>query len=145
MLSFFKKNKPEVTTENEQLLEKLGEVKDIIPATDVLRFFGKLTDAYSEYQITTRELAKIQAQKEILLTEIHMKYDLYHTVFNRIFDERQTAINKSFEIIDRGLESGDRELISMGLQSLSKVVSSSPFANLQQLSGMLERNQTIEI
>ncbi|WP_129726028.1 hypothetical protein [Ectobacillus funiculus] len=84
-------------------------------------------------------------QREVLLTEIQRKYDLYEKVFERIFDERKIAINKSFEVIDRGLETNDRELISSGLQSLSRVVSSSPFANLQQLSSALEGNNIIEI
>lgn len=131
--------------ETGQALKKLNEVSDIVPSTDVLDFFGKLTDAYKEAKVTEREIAKIQAQKEVLLTEIERRYDLYHQVFDRIFEERKVAIAKSFEIIDKGLQDGDKEMISIGMQGLSKVVSSSPFANLDQLSRMIEGNRVIEI
>lgn len=131
--------------EIKQAVKKLDSVTEIMPAPDVLNLFHKLTDAYSESQNTKRDLAKIQAQKEVMILEIEKKYDLYHHVFDRIFTERGVAITKSFEIIDQGLSSGDKDLISMGLQSLSKIVSSSPFANFQQLSNMLEGNQIIEI
>ncbi|PWK16495.1 hypothetical protein [Tumebacillus permanentifrigoris] len=139
MLSFFNKNK---LTKG---LSKLQTVQHIMPTPDVLDFFGKLSDAYRESLITTREMAAIEAQKEILLTEIENKYDLYHTIFQRVFDERQSAVNKSFEIIDKGLLEGDRELIGLGMQSLSKIVSSSPFANMQELSRCLESDRIIEI
>ncbi|MDF2565687.1 MAG: hypothetical protein K0Q53_2082, partial [Massilibacillus sp.] len=52
---------------------------------------------------------------------------------------------KSFEIIDKGMAENDRELIGQGLHSLSKIVSSSPFADLHKLSGALENNENIEI
>lgn len=128
-----------------QALKKIEQVSDIVPSTDVLNFFNKLTDAYKEAKITEREIAKIQAQKEILLTEIEKRYDLYHKVFDHIFDERKVAIAKSFEIIDKGLNEGDKDLISIGMQGLSKVVSSSPFANIEQLSKMIEGNRIVEI
>ncbi|EMY5508186.1 hypothetical protein A6279_20975 [Bacillus wiedmannii] len=126
-------------------ISKLEEVSRIIPSADVLRFFDQLTQAYTENQITQRDIARIEAQREVLLTEINRKYDVYQYVFKQIFDEREKAINKSFAVIDKGMNEGDKELISMGLKSLSTVVSSSPFSNIQQLSELLEGNKVFEI
>lgn len=116
-----------------------------MPSANVLSFFEKLSEAYSQHANTQRELANIQAKKEIVMLEINRRYDLYYQIFGQIFDERRGAINKSFEIIDKGLLANDKELISMGLQGLSNIVTSSPFANIQQLSSMLEGNKIIEI
>lgn len=126
-------------------LKKLQDVSKLMPSADVLDFMKQLTEAYKESNITKREIEKIHATKEIVLTQIEKKYDLYHKVFDKIFDERKEAIDKSFTIIDKGLKEGDKELISMGLQNLSKVVSTSPFGDLNQLSNLLENNNTIEI
>lgn len=126
-------------------LEQVDKVANIMPKAEVLDFFSKLTDAYKEHQITKREIAHIEAQKEIILTQMQKKYDAFYYVFNNIFEERRESIHKMFEIIDRGMKENDRELIGMGLQNLSKIVSSSPFASLNQLSGMLEDGQVIEI
>lgn len=128
-----------------QLVEKINQVTDIIPAADIFSFFNQLTEAYNQSQSTKVELARIEAMKESVLLEIQNKYDLYHKVFDQIFDERRTAINKSFDLIDKGLDSGDKELVSIGMQGLSKIVSSSPFANMEQLSNMLNGNKIIEI
>jgi len=143
MFEWLKKGKSSKQTG--QALQKLNQVSELMPSKDVLSFFDKLTDAYKEKQTTQREIAKIHAQKEVLLTEMEKRYDLYHKVFDRIFDERKVAIAKSFEIIDNGLKQGDKELVSIGMQGLSKVVSSSPFANIEQLSNMIEGGKIIEI
>lgn len=130
---------------NNQIVEKINQVTDILPRADIFSFFNQLTEAYNQSQATKVEIAKLEAMKEAVLLEIQNKYDLYHKVFDQIFDERRTAINKSFDIIDKGLNTGDKELIAIGMQGLSKIVSSSPFANMEQLSNKLNGNKIIEI
>jgi len=138
-IKMFKLAKPK------DMLSNLDEILEVIPAADVLELVKTLGDAYAESQVTEREIARISAQKEILLKEIDQKYELYHKVFDKLFSERKVAVDKSFEIIDKGLEADDKELISMGLKSLSQIVSSSPFSDVDKLSKMLEGNQTITI
>lgn len=127
------------------LMKKVEKVSNLIPAQNTLSFFENLTIAYKEHQVSMRHIAELEAKKEYLIKEMENKYELYHKVFDNIFDERRMAIGKSFEIIDKGLKDNDRELISMGLKSLSTIVSSSPFGDLAKLSNMIENNQVIEI
>ena len=133
-----------MTNKSTKALQKISEVADIIPVPDALSFFSKLSEAYREDKITQREITKIEAQKDVLIHIITEKYNLYHRVFDRIFDERKQGINKSFEIIDKGIKDKNNELISLGLGSLSKIVSSSPFANMNELSNLLESGQKID-
>ena len=84
------------------------------------------------------------AVKDVVLAEITNRYQLYRTVFDRIFDERKEAIDRHFDIIDRGIAGGDKQLILAGLEGLSRIVSSSPFANIQELSKLLESGKKIE-
>jgi predicted adenine nucleotide alpha hydrolase (AANH) superfamily ATPase len=130
---------------NHTLLKKLKKVSDTVPVPDVLALFQQLTEAYKEHQVTERETAKIQSQKEIILKQIEKKYDAFYFVFEKVFEERRETIHKMFDIIDRGLKANDKELIGIGLQNLSKVVASSPFGNLQQLQEMLDSGEVIEI
>jgi wyosine [tRNA(Phe)-imidazoG37] synthetase (radical SAM superfamily) len=105
--------------------QKVNELAKVIPAQDIFKVVKILGEAYKERQITEREIVKLNNQRDILITEITRKYDLYEKVFEHIFDERQAAVKKSFEIIDKGMAENDRELIGQGLHSLSKIVSSS--------------------
>ena len=81
----------------------------------------------------------------MVLTEITKRYELYQSVFDHIFDERKQAIDRHFDIIDRGIAANDKDLIIQGLKGLSTIVSSSPFANLQELSELLESGRKVEI
>jgi biopolymer transport protein ExbB/TolQ len=126
-------------------LAKLEAVSKIMPAADALSFFNSLMEVYREEQNLRRDLAKIEAMRDVVLTEITKRYELYHGVFDRIFDERKEAIDRHFDIIDRGIAANDKELIIQGLQGLSTIVSSSPFANLQELSKLLESGRKVEI
>jgi hypothetical protein len=126
-------------------LAKLESVSKIMPAADALSFFNSLMEAYREEQNLRRDLAKIEAMRDVVLTEITKRFELYHRVFDRVFDERKQAIDRHFDIIDRGIAANDKELIIQGLQGLSTIVSSSPFANLQELSKLLESGRKVEI
>jgi biopolymer transport protein ExbB/TolQ len=124
---------------------KLDGISKIMPAADALAFLNSLIEAYREDQTVRRDLAKIEAMRDVVLTEITKRYELYHRVFDRIFDERKEAIDRHFDIIDRGVGANDKELIIQGLKGLSTIVSSSPFANLQELSKLLESGRKVEI
>lgn len=124
---------------------KLGDLAKKIPVPDVLKFFNNLVDAYKEGQVTEREIAKINANKEVMLAEISGKYETYRLVFNRIFDERKEVIDRFFDVIDKGVASNDKQIILGGLEGLSRIVSASPFANTEQLSRLLESGKALEI
>jgi hypothetical protein len=135
----------QITPNKNRALAKLDGISKIMPAADALAFFNSLMEAYREEQNLRRDLARIEAMKDVVLTEITKRYELYHGVFDKIFDERKQAIDCHFDVIDRGIASNDRALIIQGLQGLSTIVSSSPFANLQELSKLLESGRKVEI
>ena len=126
------------------LLDKLSVVKDLMPTENVLSFFENLVQAHREQMATTQEIARIDAARECALAAIGSKYALLHKVFDRVFEERAHAIDKHFQIIEKGLKRNDRELILGGLRGLSEIVSSSPFGNVEQLGKLLESGTKIE-
>lgn len=150
MLNKFKKifssNKNQIVPVNNNVaLKKLNSVSNVIPAPDALSFFNELQNAYTTHRQTEVQIRTIEAQRDVLITEIQNRYELYHKVFDNIFEERRMSIDKSFEIIDQGLRENDRELVNIGMQGLSKIVSSSPFANVEQLTNLIESGQKIQI
>lgn len=116
-----------------------------LPATDVTSVFSMFMDYKKEAEITKREIKRLDNAKEILLAEIEKKYDFYYKIFATVFSERRQAIDKSFEIIDKGIEANDHELISRGLSSLSNVVASSPFSNIGEVTKLIESGQKINL
>ena len=125
---------------------KQNKALDIVTnTTDPTSFFKNLIEVYKEGKKTDLEIEQLRLKKEVLLTEMEKRHDLYNKIFTEIFVERRMAIQKYFEIIDRGLAENNRELISMGLSHLSQVVTTSPFSDINALSKKLENNEIIEI
>lgn len=127
------------------LVKRLEGVTDILPQSNFMGVVKDLANAYSEHQRTKREIAAIEANKEVLMKEITEKYATYRLIFERVFAERAAAIRKIFDLIDRGMHDNDRVLITNGLQALSHVVATSPFANIGELRKALDSGQTIEV
>jgi hypothetical protein len=109
-----------------------------IPAEEIPRLFELLLACQKESEITKREAKKHEAMKEVMIREITGKYTFYEFFFSRIFAERQEAIKKDFEIIDKGMKENNRDLVSAGVSGLSRVVASSPFADMDKLRKMIE-------
>ena len=125
---------------------KQNKALDIVTnTTDPTSFFKNLIEVYKEGKKTDLEIEQLRLKKEVLLTEMEKRHELYNKIFTEIFVERRMAIQKYFEIIDRGLAENNRELISMGLSHLSQVVTTSPFSDINALSKKLENNEIIEI
>ncbi|MEX6495296.1 hypothetical protein [Fusobacterium animalis] len=125
---------------------KQNKALDIVTnTTDPTSFFKNLIEVYKEGKKTDLEIEQLRLKKELLLTEMEKRHELYNKIFTEIFVERRMAIQKYFEIIDRGLAENNRELISIGLSHLSQVVTTSPFSDINALSKKLENNEIIEI
>jgi hypothetical protein len=111
----------------------LSLLPDTISRDDAVRALELLAEYKREAELTRRDKAKAQALKETALEEITRKYDFYERLFAAIFAERSTVAKKFFSIIDKGIKEKDNELVLAGLSNLSKMVSTSPLANIPSL------------
>lgn len=127
-----------------EVLSRLRQAAEIVPEADVFAVLRSLTEAYKEHQATEREIARIDANKEVALDHIRKKHDLYREAFCRIFDERRDIITRHFALIDKGIASNDRDLMLQGLQGLGEIVAASPFANFRELAQILEGERPLE-
>jgi hypothetical protein len=125
--------------------EVVQAVGNLLPSADVLSFFSNLVEAFREDRQVQREMASIDARRQVLIAEISGRYELYQSIFDRIFAERKDAVDMQFELVERGIQSNNKELIVHGLQGISAIVSSSPFANIQELAKSMESGSNIEI
>lgn len=125
--------------------KKAAEISKYIPTQDVMAFFTVIKEARKEEAASRVEMMKVQAAREVALTNISAKHDLYRRVFECLFDERRDAIAKHFEIIDKGIASNNQELILGALRGLGQIVAASPFSDLKVLAQALEGDTKIEI
>lgn len=107
--------------------------------------FSIAMNFFRECEITKRETARYDSLVTVMTTEINRRYDLWEKVFTEVFRERRVSILKFFEIIDKGMETNDKQLINMGLMNLSNMVATSPFANIDQIINAINTGQQVSI
>lgn len=129
----------------DELAKKFEAATKHIPAADVARVLKTFAEARVELAKTARDITRIEAKRDVLITEMQLKYGLIHAALGEIFAERRAALDQHFEIIERGMANNDRELVVAGLNGVANIVSSSPFADLDRLGQLLNSGQTIEI
>jgi hypothetical protein len=127
------------------IVKVASKIPNNMPVPDITKVFTMLMEFKKENEATKRDIARLDAMKEVMITEITKKYDFYEKLFNNVFDERRIAIQKFFEIIDNGIKQNDKDLVLSGLSNLSNVVASSPFANIGELKNLIESNGQIEM
>lgn len=105
---------------------------------NVVQTFYLLANEYANYrQVVEQEktrrkeieafekeaIARIEAQKEALITYL-----------NRSFDERDKNFAALFNVVDRALETGNNEQLAMALMSITELANSSPLDRLAKYS-----------
>jgi len=139
---------------NEIMLEEHENVEDVklilkkklkdVDVDKALDLISKFVDFGKEYQKSKREIKKFECARDILIKKIETDYKKSHEIISKVFSERDKVINKSFEIIDKGLKDNDKDLIIQGLQQASNIVLKSPFGTIDDLHKMIESGQEID-
>jgi len=104
---------------------------------------GKIFEFAREKTITQREIERYRTMRDIAITEITERYKFAHALLNKTFEERRMVIEKEFEVIDRGLETHNYELVNMGLQHITTLVKDNPF-KLFQITTAPQRKKMLE-
>lgn len=110
-----------------------------------MSFLAKLAEIRKETAKNERDIAEIQAKREVLIAEMQHRYTFWYEVFGAIFQERKMVIDKQFEIIQKGIDEGKDEFVLDGLKSLADVVTSSPLGSAPEFAKLLASNQKIEL
>jgi len=104
-----------------------------ISPKEALNFVGNLVNSAVEltrigleYKRIDCEMEKYRMMRDIAITEITKKYELAEAFMNKTFEERRKVIEKQFEVIDKGLEQNNFELVNLGMQHITTIVKDNP-------------------
>jgi len=124
-------------------LKKLVSAKQYLPAPDITKFFNNLVELHQQNLENKKDLKKLDVSRDILVTEIQLKYDLYEKVLFCIYKEREMVIKKNMEVIDEGIKNKNEALILQGLINISDIVVKSPLKDLSLLKKAIDSNENI--
>lgn len=105
---------------------------DITKAIDIYVNSAAEVAKFVEEQKTKREA--IRAHSSMVIARINAVSDIIKAYLDKTFDERKVIFEKQFECVDRALETGNIEMLSMSLGSINHLASTSPFKALSDLT-----------
>lgn len=112
-------------------------VPTVSNALDAKSAFQGLMDSYSDYQKTKqREMTNreaIRADRDITLARIKSQKEVLELYLKETFKERRDMLNQMFKALDKGLETGDIDVINSSLGSIIAVAKESPLAQARQM------------
>jgi len=111
---------------------------DVFNAVGVL---SQILDAAQDYLIVRETEATkqeaIRARKEVDLSEIHAKRELFLTYLHRSFDERRKNFKELFDSLDKAMQNGGDVASILG--AITTLAASSPFKDLHNVE-LVRRN-----
>ena len=138
------KHETEEYTSSENTIETYeGSVVD--PVNDMTgkadAFMGKMNQALEVYerskQLTEKRKA-VEAWSKVKITETVAKYKACEDFLNHTFGERDKALSKYYDLLDKAVESDDKDLIISALQGISGIVTSSPLSDFKEFARLWE-------
>lgn len=114
-----------------------GAASIVSNTLDAKSAFQGLVDSYSEYKKTKqREMTNreaIRADRDIALAKIKSQKEILELYLKETFKERRDMLNQMFKALDKGLETGDMNVISNSLGAIIMVAKESPLAQARQM------------
>jgi hypothetical protein len=105
-----------------------GEALSVVD--DLVKMTGEV-EKFREAQKTKR--TAIEAEKEVALAKLDAQKKLLMEYLDRTFDERKLNFQKYFDVIDDALIKGNTQQLAMGLNSINELAQSSPFKDLASI------------
>jgi len=102
--------------------------------------FQQMVSAYTDYlKIAEQEKTKrreIEAWEKEAIAKINAQRDLLITYLDRSFDERAENFRALFNVVDKAMSSGNNEQLALTLNEITEIAKSSPFKELANLTSV---------
>jgi hypothetical protein len=112
---------------------------------DAAHTLRAIVEAYTEYKIVAQEETTkrrgIEAWETATLAKIQANRDVLIKYLENSFDERANNFRFLFEKVDQAIAQGDNNQLTLALHSITEIAKSSPFkdfANLQSVTAALD-------
>ncbi|MHA3684661.1 hypothetical protein ACXR2T_11235 [Leucobacter sp. HY1910] len=86
---------------------------------------------FEEAQVTKR--LSIAADRDVAIAQLKAEHQLLQDYLDRSFDERADNFTKLFAVVDTALDTNNMEALALGLESVVRLATSSPFKDLSNV------------
>lgn len=107
---------------------------------NILCTANNLINIYGISKRVEQNIAQLECATNVQLANISARFQLQQQALQGIFGQRQQGLSKQFDVLDKAMQQGDRELIIESLRGISTIVTSSPLEDFEKLCNAWENN-----
>lgn len=96
---------------------------------------NNIVNVYQRSLEIDRDIQMIHATKDVELKKLAAQYELCKEVIQGTFGQREKGLQAHYQVLERALESNDREMIVASLKGISSIVVTNP---LESFSNFIE-------
>ena len=115
-----------------QTTERINQLAQ--SGSEMLSTFERIMSIRRDCEVMAQKTEQVRmiAQERIINTLAKCKQN--QDIIEKVFGERDKALSKYYEVLDKALASNDRQMLLASMEQISKVVTTSPLAEIERLS-----------
>lgn len=97
-----------------------------------------VSDVYLQCKQVEEHTEQVRLWSEVKIAETVAKYRSCQEFLNYTFGERNKALSKHYDLLDKAVAAGDKELIIAALKGIGGIVTSSPLSDFNEFVKLYE-------
>ena len=114
------------------LSDAVAQNKEILNRS--LDLATQITDVYAESQRLNAQVEIVKENSKVALAAITARFLTTRQIIEETFKERRFALNASYEVLQKGIDDNNTDLILAGMREIGKVVVTSPLQDIQEFA-----------
>ena len=132
--------------EQDKMIARVESVSSLASQVNVLaeNLTGTLNQAeriaslYRDCQMVEAQTEQVKAWSQVEIAKTVAKYKSCQEFMYHTFGERDKALTKHYDLLDKAIEGNDKDLIIAALQGIGGIVTKSPLQDLEQFAKLYE-------
>ena len=135
-----------VTSQEDKMLARMEMASNIADqvnqfgniACNVASTAERVADLYAECKRVEAQTEQVKAWSQVEIAKTIAKYKSCQEFMYHTFGERDKALTKHYDLLDKAIAGNDKELIIAALRGIGGIVTKSPLEDLEQFAKLYE-------
>ncbi len=109
--------------------DALATVNNMVNAASNLA--NNIVDVYAQCKEAEERSERMRVWGQVKMAETVAKFKSCQMFLDRVFGERDAALGKHYDLLDKAVASNDKDLIIAAIKGISTIVTKSPLEDLE--------------
>ena len=115
-----------------QTTERINQLAQ--SSNEVLSTFERIMSIRRDCEVMAQKTEQVKMITHERIINTLAKFKQNQLIIEKVFGERDKALSKYYEVLDKAMASNDREMLLASMDQISRVVTTSPLAEIERLS-----------